>query len=48
MYTDQGNYAQALRIAKSHAPHMVAELNNKYTNQANSYNMSGEELYQSA
>ncbi|CAD8094928.1 unnamed protein product [Paramecium sonneborni] len=48
MYVDQGNYPLALKIAKSHAPHMVAELNNKYGNVANTYNMTGEDLYQSA
>lgn len=35
----------ALKIAKSHAPHLVAELNNKYGNVANTYNMTGEDLY---
>ena len=29
MYTDAGNYPEALRVAKKHAPHMVNDLNNR-------------------
>jgi hypothetical protein len=45
MYTDMGNFPEALRVAKKHAPHLVSELNNKYVNAATSYAMSGEELF---
>lgn len=45
MYTEMSNYPLALKIAKTHAPHLVAELNNKYMNTATSYTMTGEELY---
>ena len=48
MYTDMGNYPEALKVAKHHAPHLVPELNNKYMNSATSYSMSGEELFNSA
>lgn len=29
MYTDAGNYPEALRVAKKHAPHMVTDLSNR-------------------
>ena len=32
MYTDMGNFPEALKVAKHHAPHLVPELNNKYMN----------------
>jgi len=34
MYTDLGNFPEALRVAKKHAPHLVNEINSKYMNSA--------------
>lgn len=30
MYTDLNSFSEALRVAKKSAPHLVAEINNKY------------------
>ena len=43
MYSDMGNFPEAIRVAKKHAPHLVSELNSKTT-----YNTSGEEIYSTA
>ncbi len=32
MYTDLGNFTEALRVAKKHVPYLVTEINNKYMN----------------
>lgn len=48
MYTDQGNFPEALRVSKKHAPHLVNEINSKYMTQAGTQNMSGDELFHSA
>jgi intraflagellar transport protein 172 len=48
MFTDMGNFPEALRVAKKHAPHLVNELNNKYMNAATAYSMTGEDVYNSA
>jgi hypothetical protein len=34
MYTDLGNFPEALRVAKKYAPHLVNEINNKYMGKA--------------
>ena len=47
MYTDSGNYPEALRVAKKHAPHYVNEISNNYE-KSQGVNMSGEEILSSA
>ena len=47
MYLDLGNFQEALRVAKKHAPHLVNEINNRFLNKAGG-NMSGDELLESA
>lgn len=34
MFTDLGNFPEALRVAKKYAPHLVNEINNKYMGKA--------------
>lgn len=48
MFSDMGNFPEAIRVAKKHAPHLVSELNSKYMNAATTYNMSGEEIFGTA
>eukprot|EP01017_Pseudomicrothorax_dubius_P046139 TRINITY_DN8090_c0_g1_i2.p1 TRINITY_DN8090_c0_g1~~TRINITY_DN8090_c0_g1_i2.p1 ORF type:complete len:616 (+),score=184.35 TRINITY_DN8090_c0_g1_i2:67-1848(+) len=47
MYTDAGNYQEAIRVAKKHAPHLVGEINTKFVNKGDG-NLTGEEIIASA
>lgn len=42
-----GNFHEALRVAKKHAPHLVNEINNKAINRSDR-TMTGEDLLNSA
>lgn len=42
-----GNFPEALRVAKKHAPHLVNEINNKAVHRSDR-NMTGEDLLNSA
>lgn len=47
MYIEMGQFSEAIRVAKKHAPHLVEEINNKYKNQTGS-GISGQDLFEQA
>ena len=47
MYTEIGQFTEALRVAKKHAPHLVNEINNRFADKSGGQ-MSGEDIIASA